>query len=350
MSKKALIFLFLSILLIIFFSNLTAQSKIEITGGGATFPQPFYSKLFDIYYNLKGVKVNYQGIGSGGGIKGLTDKIMDFGATDAPMTIEEEQLTKNPIIHFPTCLGAVVVIYNLPGNPSIRLTGDLIAKIFMGKITKWNDPEIAKVNPSVKMPNLPIIVTRRTDGSGTTYIFSEYLSKASKDWASTLGTGKSLNWNQSTIGQKGNPGVAGFVTQTPGAIGYVELVYAIQNNIKYASVQNSSGNFIEPNLDSVSLAAEVNMADDTKVSLTNTSSKNGYPISSFTWIILYAEQNYNGRSIELVKAMLDLFWFIIHDGQKYAKELGYAPLPLATVKKAEAQLKKVTFNGVPVLK
>ncbi|MFN3412245.1 MAG: phosphate ABC transporter substrate-binding protein PstS [Exilispira sp.] len=350
MNKKSIIFLFLSILLVITFSNLSAQSNIEITAGGATFPQPFYSKLFDIYFQLKGVKVNYQGIGSGGGIKGLTDKTMDFGATDAPMTAEEEKLAQNPILHFPTCLGAVVVIYNLPGNPNIRLTGDLIAKIFMGQITKWNDKEIAKVNPNVKLPNIQIIVTRRTDGSGTTYIFSEYLTKVSTSWASTLGTGKSLNWSQATIGQKGNPGVAGFVTQTPGAIGYVELVYAIQNNIKYASVQNSSGNFIEPNLDSVSASADVSIADDTKVSLTNTSAKNGYPISSFTWIILYAEQNYNNRSIEKVKAMLDLLWWMIHDGQKYAKELGYAPLPATAVKKAEAQLKKVTYNGVPVLK
>ncbi len=350
MNKKFMLALVISVLLIIFFSNVSAQSKIEITGGGATFPQPFYSKLFDIYYNLKGIKVNYQGIGSGGGIKGLTDKTMDFGATDAPMTTEEEKLAQNPIIHFPTCLGAVVVIYNLPGNPSIRLTGDLVAKIFMGKITNWNDPEIAKVNPDVKLPKLQIIVTRRTDGSGTTYIFSEYLTKISKEWASTLGTGKSLNWSQATIGQKGNPGVAGFVTQTPGAIGYVELVYAIQNKIKYASIQNSSGNFIEPTLESVSASANVNIADDTKVSLTNSSSKDGYPISSFTWIILYAEQNYNNRNFEMVKAMLELFWWMIHDGQKYAKELGYAPLPAAAVKKAEAQLKKVTFNGVPILK
>lgn len=350
MNKKFIMIAFFSILLVLSLTNITAQSGLELTGGGATFPQPFYSKLFDIYFQSNGLKVNYQGIGSGGGIKGLTDKTLDFGATDAPMTAEEEKAAGAEIIHFPTCLGAVVVIYNLPGNPSLRLTGDLIAKIFMGKITMWNDAEIAKVNPGVKLPRLQIIVTRRTDGSGTTFIFSEYLTKVSKEWASTLGTGKTLNWSQATIGQKGNPGVAGFVTQTPGAIGYVELVYAIQNNIKYATVQNSSGVFVEPTLDSVSAAADVNIADDTKVSLTNTSAKNGYPISSFTWLILYREQNYGGRTFEKVKAMLDLFWFMTHDGQKYAKELGYAPLPAAAVKKAEAQLKKVTFNGVPVLK
>ncbi len=350
MNKKIIIIAFFCILLALSLSNITAQSGLELTGGGATFPQPFYSKLFDIYFQSNGLKVNYQGIGSGGGIKGLTDKTLDFGATDAPMTADEEKAAGAEIIHIPTCLGAVVVIFNLPGNPSLKLTGDLIAKIFMGKITMWNDVEIAKVNPGIKLPKLQIIVTRRTDGSGTTFIFSEYLTKVNKDWTSTLGTGKSLNWSQATIGQKGNPGVAGFVTQTPGAIGYVELVYAIQNNIKYASVQNSSGVFVEPTLDSVSASANVNIANNTKVSLTNTSAKNGYPISSFTWLILYKEQNYNKRNIEKVKAMINLFWFMIHDGQKYAKELGYAPLPPAVVKKAENLLKNVTFNGVYIFK
>lgn len=350
MKKNLAIFAFLMILGIFTLTTISAQSQIMITGGGATFPYPFYAKLFDAYYNMTNVKVNYQAIGSGGGIKGLTDKTMDFGATDAPMSAEEEKLAGKPILHFPTCLGAVVVIYKLPGNPSLKLTGELIADIFLGKIKKWNDSKIAKVNPGVKLPKLPIIVTHRSDGSGTTYVFSEYLTKVSPEWAKKMGTNKTLNWGQSTIGQKGNPGVAGFVTQTTGAIGYVELDYAIKNKIKYATIQNSSGKFIVPSLESVSAAANFDIADDTKVSLTNTSAKEGYPISSFTWIILYAEQNYNNRSYELVKAMLELFWWMIHDGQQYASNLGYAPLPSAAVKKAENILKKVTYNGNPILK
>jgi len=350
MNKKILFLVLIFALVIFNFIGLNAQSKIEITGGGATFPQPFYAKLFDVYFSMKNVQVNYQGIGSGGGIKGLIDKTMDFGATDAPMTEEEEKAAGAEVIHFPTCLGAVVVIYNLPGTPSLKLTGELVAKIFMGQITKWNAPQIAKFNPDVKLPNLPIIITRRTDGSGTTFIFTEYLTKVNKEWANKLGAGKLVNWPQNTIGQKGNPGVAGFVAQTPGSIGYVELVYALQNNLKYASIQNSSGNFIEPTLDSVSKAANIDIPDHTKVSITNSSAKDGYPISSFTWIILYKEQNYGNRSLEKIKAMLELFWWMVHDGQKYAKELGYAPLPEAAVKKVENLLRNVTYNGQKILK
>ena len=226
----------------------------ELLGAGATFPYPLYSKMFDAYHEQHGVKVNYQAIGSGGGIRQLINKTVDFGATDAFMSDEELSQTDGTILHIPTCLGAVVVTCNLPGNPRLKLTPDIIADIFFGKITNWNDPRIKKVNPTLPLPDMHIVVVHRSDGSGTTFIFSDYLSKVSSEWKEKMGTGKALNWLVG-LGAKGNAGVAGLVQQVPGSVGYVELVYALQNNMPISAIRNKSGNFIIPSISSVSLAA-----------------------------------------------------------------------------------------------
>ena len=228
----------------------------ELLGAGATFPQPLYSKMFDAYFQQYKVKINYQGIGSGGGINQLTQKTVDFGATDAFMTDKELQAAGAAVLHIPTSLGAVVVTYNLPGSPKLNFTPEVIADIFLGKITKWNDPKIAAANTGINLPNLPISVVNRADGSGTNYIFTEYLTKVSTEWKEKIGTGKTVNWPAGQIGQKGNPGVAGFVSQTPGAVGYVELIYAIQNKMAYGNVKNKAGKFIEPTLKAVSCGSK----------------------------------------------------------------------------------------------
>ena len=335
----------------VFFGGLSLYSeggKIEILGAGATFPYPFYSKLFDVYSRAYNVRINYQPIGSGGGIRQLLNRTVDFGATDAFMSDKELKNSDMEIVHIPTCLGAVVITYNLPGNPGLKFTPDIIADIFLGKIKKWNDKRIKEVNPDVNLPNRKIVVVHRSDGSGTTFIFSDYLSRVNEEWKKKVGRGKSLKWPVG-IGGKGNPGVAGLVKQMPGAIGYVELIYALSNNMPVGMVKNKSGKYIVPSIKSVSLAANVHMPSDTRVSLTNTEAQDGYPISSFTWLIVYKEQNYNGRSKDRAKALVDLLWWVVHNGQKYAEPLHYAPLPREAVKKAEHVLKSITYNGEPLL-
>ena len=325
------------------------NKNIEILGAGATFPYPFYSKLFDVYHEESNIKVNYQAIGSGGGIRQLLNKTVDFGATDAFMSNEELEKAPAEIVHIPTCLGAVVVTYNLPNNPQLKLTPEIIADIFLGKIKMWNNERIKAENPDTKLPKWNIVVVHRSDGSGTTFIFSDYLTKVSKEWKEKVGRGKSLSWPVG-LGGKGNPGVAGLVQQTPGAIGYVELIYALSNNMPVGIVKNKSGNYIVPSIKSVSLAANVQMPADTRVSLTNTSAKNGYPISSFTWLIVFKEQNYNNRSKNRAKSTLNLLWWVIHNGQEYAEPLHYAPLPKEAVEKAEGVLRSVTYNNKAILK
>lgn len=330
-------------------SNVSAAEK-ELIGAGATFPQPLYSKMFDVYYQQNKTKINYQGIGSGGGINQLTKKTVDFGGTDAFMTDKELQDAGATVLHIPTCLGAVVVTYNLPGNPKLNFTPDVVADIFLGKITKWNDQKITAINPAVKLPDLSISVVNRADGSGTTYIFTEYLTKVSKEWKEKIGTGKSVNWPAGQIGQKGNPGVAGFVTQTPGAVGYVELLYALQNKMAYGSIKNKSGNFIEPTPKSVSAAAKVKIPEDTNVSLTDTDAKDGYPISSFTWLIFYKEQNYGNRSKEKAETLARLLTWMVTDGQKYVEPLQYSALSKEAVDKSMKIIKSMAYNGAAILK
>lgn len=324
-----------------------AEAK-ELLGAGATFPFPYYSKLFDTYNQEKGVKVNYQAIGSGGGIQQLKAKTVDFGGTDAFMSDKEIADAGAPVLHIPTCLGAVVITYNVPGDPAIRLTPSLIVDIFLGKIEKWNDKRILEVNPGVQLPDMNIATVHRSDGSGTTSIFSDYLSRVSAEWKERVGAGKSLNWPNG-LGAKGNPGVAGLVKQVPGAIGYVELIYAVQNKMSYADVKNKSGVFIKPSMQSVSAAAGMALPDDTRVSIVDTAAKDGYPISGFTWLVFYKEQKYSGRSKERVADLVNLLGWILHEGQQLAEGLDYAPLSADAVKKAEAVLKSTTYDGAALL-
>jgi len=348
--KKLLIISALSVTVLFYFAGLpTYASEKELLGAGATFPFPLYSKMFDTYYQTNKVKINYQAIGSGGGIQQLISKTVDFGGTDAFMNARELKKAELPILHIPTCLGAVVVTYNLPDKPKLKFTPDVIADIFLGKITKWSDPRITAVNPEVKLPDMGIVVVHRSDGSGTTFIFSDYLNKVSKEWAFKVGADKSLNW-PAGLGAKGNPGVAGLVNQTPGAIGYVELIYTIQNNMPAGLIKNKAGNFIEPSLPSVSVAANVDLPDDTRVSLTNTDAAEGYPISGFTWLVFYKEQNYAERSKEKAEELLKLLWWMIHDGQQFTAPLHYSPVPPKAVEKAEKILGSVTYENVPLLK
>ncbi|MCX5817987.1 MAG: phosphate ABC transporter substrate-binding protein PstS [Proteobacteria bacterium] len=335
---------------LLLFGVIANAAEKELIGAGATFPQPLYSKLFDVYNQQNKIMINYQGIGSGGGINQLIKKTVDFGGTDAFMTEKELKDAGAPVLHISTCLGAVVVTYSLPGNPKINFTPDVVADIFLGRITKWNDPRIASANKDVKLPDLSISVVHRADGSGTTYIFSEYLTKVSKEWKEKMGTGKSINWPAGQIGQKGNPGVAGYVKQTPGSIGYVELLYAMQNKMPYGNIKNRAGKFVEPTPKSVSSAANVKIPDDTNVSLTDTDAKDGYPISGFTWLIFYKEQNYGGRSKEKAEVLSKLLMWMVGDGQKYVEPLQYSALSKEAADKAVKIIKSMTYKGTPLLK
>ncbi len=320
-----------------------------ILGAGSTFIYPFFSKAFSVYNQQTGVKVNYQSIGSGGGILQLTNKTVDFGDSDAPLNSEQDSTIGVPVLHIPMCSGAVAISYNLPDlKDTLQLTPSVLANIFLGRIAKWNDASIAAINKGVKLPNTPIVITHRSDGSGTTNIFTTYLSKVSDEWSTKVGKGSSINWPIG-LGGKGNEGVAGLIKQTPGAIGYVELAYALQNNMSFAKVQNKSGNFITPNIASTSAAGNVQLPADSKISLTNTYAADGYPISGFTWAIIYKEQNYNNRSQDRAEKVVKLLWWNIHDGQQYCAALNYAPLSPAAVTVAENILKSATYDGKPLM-
>ena len=322
----------------------------SLLGAGATFPYPFYSKLFSEYNKAKGLQVNYQSIGSGGGILQLTNKTVDFGASDAFLNDEETKKLGVPAVHIPMVSGAVVITYNLPGvTGNLKLTPAIIADIFLGKITKWDDARIKAANKGVNIPALPVIVAHRSDGSGTTSIFTDYLAKVSTEWNTKVGKGKSVNWPVG-LGAKGNEGVAGLVKQNPGTVGYVELIYVLQNKMEYAQVQNQKGVFVLPSLVSTKAAGNVKLPEDAKINLSNTDAKDGYPIAGLTWIIIYKEQNYGGRSAARAKKLLDLLWWSTHEGQKYAEPLNYAPLSDKAVKLDEKILKSVTYNGKPILK
>jgi phosphate transport system substrate-binding protein len=315
---------------------LDAQSTIN--GAGATFPYPIYSKWFSEYNKIKpGVQINYQSIGSGGGIRQLTNQTVFFGATDGPMTPEQMQQAPGRILHLPTVLGAVVPIYNLPGTSGeIKFNGPVLADIFLGKITKWNDPAIAKLNSGVKLPATDITVVHRSDGSGTSYIWVDYLAKVSPEWLKKVGVATSVMWPVG-LGGKGNEGVSGLVQQTPGSLGYVELIYALQNKIAYGSVQNAEGEFVRATIEAVTTAAGAavkNMPKDFRVSITNAPGKGVYPISSFTWLLLYE----NPKDKAQAKVMVEFMKWALTDGQKFAGDLGYAPLPAEVVKLEMAAL------------
>ena len=318
-----------------------AAQTVPINGAGATFPYPIYSKWFSEYNKLHPeVQINYQSIGSGGGIRQLTNRTVFFGATDGPMTNDQIQAAPGKVLHFPTVLGAVVPVYNIPGvDAELKFTGPLLADIFMGKVSKWNDPEIAKVNPGQKLPGSDITVVHRSDGSGTTYIFADYLGKVSPAWKKTVGVATSVNW-PTGVGGKGNEGVAGLVKQTPGAIGYVELIYALQNKIDFGTVQNMAGEFVRASLDSVTKAAAATkgkMPPDFRVSITNAPGAGVYPISSFTWLLFYESP----KDKRAARVMTDFMRWALHDGQKYCADLGYAPLPEEVVAMEMEALKKI---------
>ena len=347
--KKKVIVLIAILLVSIVFGGIGHAKDVELIGAGATFPYPLYSKMFDVYSKEHGVKVNYQSIGSGGGIRQLINKTVDFGGSDAIMSDKDLSEASAPVLHIPTCAGAVVITYNLSGNPQLKFTPDVIADIFLGKITKWNDRRLAEINPGAKLPDTNIFVVHRSDGSGTTFTFSDYLSKVSPEWKEKVGRGPSLNW-PTGLGGKGNEGVAGLVQQTPGSIGYVELIYAVHNKMPYGPVKNKKGNFVTPNIISTSKAADTNLPDDMKVMLPNTDAPEGYPISGFTWILVYKEQNYAGKSEEKAREVVKLIWWMTHEGQKITEPLDYAPLSKKAVDKAEKLIKSVTYDGKPVMK
>ena len=321
--------------------TLSAQT-VKITGAGATFPYPIYSKWFSEYNKLHpNVEINYQSIGSGGGIRQITNRTVFFGATDGPMTQEQLDGAPAKILHFPTVLGADVPVYNVSGvDAQLKVSGSLLADIFLGKVTKWNDPAIAKLNPGVNLPATDITVVHRSEGSGTTYIWVDYLSKVSPEWKQKVGVYASVNWPVG-VGGKGNEGVSGLVKQTPGAIGYVELIYALQTKISYGTVQNAAGKFVAASTESVTAAAAEavkQMPADFRVSITNAPGEGAYPISSFTWLLLYENPSDKAQG----KIMVDFVNWALTDGQKFAAGLGYAPLPAAVVeleKKALAKIK-----------
>jgi phosphate transport system substrate-binding protein len=294
-----------------------------LNGAGATFPYPIYSKWFDEYHKIKpDVSINYQSIGSGGGIRQFTAKTVDFGASDGPMSDQQLFAVDGKTLHIPTVLGAVVPVINVDGVTGFKITGPVLADIFLGKIKNWDDAAIKALNPEAKLPGSPITVVHRADGSGTTYCFVDYLSKVSPEWKQKVGKGTSVNWPVG-LGGKGNEGVSGLIKQTRNSIGYVELIYAKQNNIEYASVQNAAGKFIKADIDSVSAAAAgVEMPKDYRVSITNAAGDTAYPISTFTWLLIY--QNNSGQIGAILR---DFLGWMLDDGQKIAPNLGYAPLP-----------------------
>jgi phosphate transport system substrate-binding protein len=332
-------------------TSTTTSQAMSLNGAGASFPAPLYTKWFDEYAKVSGVQINYQAVGSGGGINAITQGTVDFGASDGIMTADQITAAEaygGPILHIPMTSGSVAVIYNLSGIPSgqVKLTGTVLADIYLKKITSWNDPAITALNPGLNLPSQNIAVVHRSDGSGTTFIFTNYLSKVSPEWQSQVGNATSVAWPGDIGGEK-NAGVAGQVKQIPGAIGYVELAYATQNGLPWAAMQNASGSYIEPSLSATTAAAQgVTLPDDMKVMITDSTNPDAYPIAGFTWILAYANQKDASKGLALV----NMLWWAIHDGQQYDASLDYAPLSSTAVTKAEALIKQIQYNGQPLLK
>jgi phosphate transport system substrate-binding protein len=326
----------------------SGSGSVTLQGAGATFPAPLYQKWLSEYGKLHpNAKMDYQSIGSGGGIKQIKEQTVDFGASDSPMTDQDLKSAPGEIVHIPTVLGAVVITYNLEGvNQPLRFSPEVIADIFLGKIKKWNDPKIAADNPGVTLPANDVTVVHRSDGSGTSAVFTDYLSKVSAEWKEKVGAGVSPSW-PTGIGGKGNEGVTGQVKNTPNTVGYVELAYAAKNKLPVALIKNAAGTFIEPSIDAVTAAAAAsaaNMPDDLRISITNAQGAQAYPISSYTYILVYKNQKDAAKG----KAIVDFLWWGLHEGENFAKDLLYAPLPPDVVKKAEAKINSVTANGAPL--
>lgn len=317
-----------------------ASAQMMINGAGATFPYPIYSKWFDEYAKVDpSVRFNYQSIGSGGGQKQIMSQTVDFGASDGPMS--DDNLSKAPgkLLHIPTVAGAVVMVSNLPGNPALKLDGDTIAGIYLGQIKKWNDPKLIALNPGVKLPDKDIVVVHRSDGSGTTFIFTDYLSKISQEWKQKVGNNTSVKWPVG-IGGKGNEGVSGQVKQTPGAIGYVELIYAIQNKMSYAELKNSAGEFVKPTIESVTAAlGTADIPDDFRFSMTNASGKDAYPIAGATWLLIYQQQKDPTKG----KKLVEFLKWAATKGEMMAKDLDYAPLPENVQQRVLKRIDEIKF-------
>ena len=320
----------------------------ELSGAGATFPLPFYNVIFEKFAEANGDAVAYGGIGSGGGVRNLRDKVVDFAGSDAFLS-EKEMSDMNPVIHIPTCMGAVVVAYNLEGVDKLNLSGELIADIFAGEVKMWNDPRLKALNPDAVLPAEAIIPVFRSDGSGTTFVFTDYLTKVSPMWANKFGAGKSVNF-PSGQAAKGNPGVAGVISQTKNSIGYVGSEYAFAQKIPYARIENQHGEMVEPTAETISAAASGEIPSDTRTSITNSDATGAYPIATFTWMVIYKEQNYSDRSMDQAVATLDLLQYILSDeAQNITSEVHYAPLPTKAKELSMKNLKTVTYDGVAIL-
>lgn len=326
------------VILCIFALTVGVMAQTQLNGAGATFPYPMYSKWFNEYHNLHSdIQINYQSIGSGGGIRQVTAGTVDFGASDGPMTDEQIAQSKVKLLHVPTVLGSVVPAYNIPGvTQDVKFTPEILAGIFMGKISNWSDAAIAKANPDIKFPNQNITVVHRSDGSGTTYVWTDYLSKINSDWQGTTGKGTSVKWPVG-VGGKGNEGVAGMIRNLPGSLGYVELIYAVQNKINYGSVKNSSGQFVKASLESTTAAAAgVKMPADFRVSITNSPAKTAYPIASFTWLLVPTDPADKNKG----KILKDFLFWMLDQGQSMTQVLSYAPLPKEVVQLEKAAIAK----------
>lgn len=321
-------------------ATMSVGAQMQITGAGATFPYPLYSRWFSEYRKVdSSVQFNYQSIGSGGGQRQVLAGTVDFGASDAPMSDEMLAQAKGKILHIPTVGGAVAVAYNLPGKPELKLDADTLASIFLGRITKWNDAKLAALNPGVKLPEMDIVVVHRSDGSGTTYIFTDYLSSVNRDWSEQVGRGTAVKWPVG-LGAKGNEGVTGQIRNIPGAIGYIELAYAIQNQLPVASIKNSSGNFVRPSAETVTAAlATATVPDDFRFSVVNAPGPDAYPISGATWLLVYEQQSDPAKG----KKLVEFLRWALTEGEKFAAELHYAPLPENLQKRVLKTIEGIKF-------
>lgn len=328
----------------------TATSGITLTGAGATFPQPYYDVAFKQFQDSTHINVIYGGIGSGGGIRSLKDRVVDFGATDAFLSDKELASMPAAVVHIPTCIGAVILAYNLPGVDSLKLTAEILADIYLGKIKKWNDPRLKAINGTVNLPGIDIYPVYRSDGSGTTFVFSDYLSKVSPQFYEVVGCGKSLKW-PTGIASKGNPGAAGTISQTLGSIGYISSEYAFAQHMPAARLKNSEGTFITPTLETISAAAAGDFPPDTRAMLTNSSNPLAYPISCMTWILVYKEQYYNNRSRAQADATVDLLsWLTDSIAQQTTTQVHYSPLPPSVISHAKEIISAITYKGQPIIK
>ena len=343
--QKVILFFLIGILSSCISKKDQKVTDVSLTGAGATFPLPYYDVTFKAFTDFTKIDVVYGGIGSGGGIRSLRDCIVDFGATDAFMSDKDMAKMPAPVIHIPTCMGAIVMGYNLPGIENLKLTGEIIANIYLGKITKWNDAQIKAVNPQVTLPESAIYPVYRSDGSGTTYVFTDYLCKVSPEFEKVVGKGKSLKW-PAGVAAKGNPAIAGLVSQTIGTIGYIGSEYAFAAKIPFALLQNHSGKYIKPSDKSISAAASGELPSDTRTMITDSPNPDAYPISCFTWIVIYKEQKYNNRSLAQAQATVQLMeWLTDSVSQALTSEVNYSPLPVSAIRQAKEIIKTVTYEG-----